>query len=69
MWKSVVDYHAVFDVPLANGKKVKLLRVDVGCFLLIAEGRVYFKPNEAWEYGAGESGALNNLGGTTTGAW
>ena len=55
-----IDYHEVFDVPLANGKTVKSSRVDVGCFFLNAEGRasvpaivsVYFNPNETREYGA-----------------
>ena len=55
-----VDYHAVFDVPLANGKTVKSSRVDIGCFLVNGKGyasvpsivSVYFSPNETREYDA-----------------
>ena len=55
-----VDYHKVFDAPLANGKTIKTSRVDIGCFLVNAEGcastpaivSVYFNPNETREYDA-----------------
>jgi hypothetical protein len=53
-----VDYHAAFEVPLADGMKVKTSRVDIGCFR-VEDGvasiptvvSVIFSPNETREYG------------------
>ncbi len=52
-----VDYHAAFDVPLADGKTIKTSRVDIGCFR-VEDGiasvpavvSVMFSPNETREY-------------------
>lgn len=60
------DYHEAFDVALPSGKKMKSMRVDIGCFR-VEDGvascpaivSIYYMPAEKREYG--EDGLLKSI--------